>query len=232
MKSPRLFPLMVTCLLIGLWFGATRASAGEVKLIANSNVKADMVSADDLKRLFLEEKSSLPDGTHVEPVLERGGRVHEAFLQEYLGKTAEDLQTYYRALVFTGRGSMPKQLNSDADVVAYVAKTKGAIGYVGAATGTEGVKTLAVTVAMKDPERKLITRIQPEYPETLKRLSIGGTVRLQVTISPKGDVEKVEVLGGNPILGEAAISAVKQWVYAASRSRTVAEVSIPFDARQ
>jgi outer membrane biosynthesis protein TonB len=54
---------------------------------------------------------------------------------------------------------------------------------------------------------------------------------LEVTISPKGDVENIRLLGGNPILAESAILAVKQWVYSVSRSRTTTEVDIPFDAR-
>jgi outer membrane biosynthesis protein TonB len=53
-------------------------------------------------------------------------------------------------------------------------------------------------------ERRLLTRVEPEYPETLQQLQIGGTVRLAVTISPRGTVEKVALLGGNPILAEAA----------------------------
>jgi TonB family protein len=57
-----------------------------------------------------------------------------------------------------------------------------------------------------------------------------ATVRLKVTIAPNGTVQDVELLGGNPILGEAAMLAVKQWVYAPGRSRTVAEVSVPFEA--
>jgi hypothetical protein len=36
------------------------------------------------------------------------------------------------------------------------------------------------------------------------------------------------LLGGNPILGESATIAVKQWIYAAGRSLTVAEISISF----
>jgi outer membrane biosynthesis protein TonB len=54
---------------------------------------------------------------------------------------------------------------------------------------------------------------------------------LRVSISAKGNVEDVELLGGNPILGESAAAAVKKWVYAAGRSRTIAEVSILFDGR-
>ena len=39
---------------------------------------------------------------------------------------------------------MPKSLASEAAVVAYVAQTKGAIGYVSSAAATAGVKTLEV----------------------------------------------------------------------------------------
>jgi TonB family protein len=97
---------------------------------------------------------------------------------------------------------------------------------VSGAARVEGVKTLAIWIPGR--ERALITRVEPYYPETLKQLGIRGTVRLRILISAKGNVEAVELLGGNPILGESATEAVKKWVYAASKSRTVAEVSIAF----
>jgi TonB family protein len=224
MKCPKVL-LVAAGLMI---FAPVAALASDVKVIANSSVKADTISAAELKRVFLEEKIVLADGTHVEPVLEKDGPVHEAFLQEYLGISDDDLQTYYRALLFAGRGFMPKVLGSDAEVVAHVARTRGAIGYVSSAASVGGVKTLAIGVPSSGAERKLITRVEPDYPETLKRLNIGGTVRLRVSISAKGNVEDVELLGGNPILGESATFAVKKWVYAAGRSRTIAEVSISF----
>ena len=120
------------------------ASAAEIKVIANASVGVSSVSADDLRGVFLATKTSLSDGSHVQPVLEKDGPVHEAFVKEYLGKTDAALQTYYRSLVFTGKASMPKTLGADAEVVAYVAKTKGAIGYVGAGASTEGVKVLVM----------------------------------------------------------------------------------------
>jgi ABC-type phosphate transport system substrate-binding protein len=61
-----------------------------------------------------------------------------------VGKSDAALETYYRSLVFTGKGSMPKSFASEADVVAYVAKTKGAIGYVSAAANTADAKVLEV----------------------------------------------------------------------------------------
>jgi TonB family protein len=217
--------LAVTGLMI---IAQVESVASDIRVIANLSVKADTISASELKRVFLEEKIALTDGTHVEPVLERDGMVHEAFLQQYLGVNEDDLQIYYRTLLFTGRGSMPRAFESDAKVAAYVAHTRGAIGYVSSASDVEGVKTLAIVVSSNNVERKLITRIEPDYPETLRQLNIGGTVRLRVSISAAGSVENVVLLGGNPIPCESATIAVKKWVYAAGRSQTFAEISIPF----
>ena len=125
---------------------------------------------------------------------------------------------------------MPKELSSDAEVVAYVARTRGAIGYVSSAASTEGVKVLMVSDG-RNPQRTLLTRVEPGYPETLQRLQIGGIVRLAVTISPNGAVENVALLGGNPILAEAATKAVKQWIYSPGPSETTIEVAIPFESR-
>jgi TonB family protein len=224
--------LRVLLLAAGLLTSAS-ALATDVKVIANASVKTDIISAPEIRRIFLQESGSLGNGTRVEPVIEKDGPVHKAFLQQYLGRTQEDFQTYYRALVFTGRGSMPEVLASDAEVIAYVARTRGAIGYVSSDTDTsvDGVKTLLVIPAGNTAERRLLTSVEPEYPETLQRLGIGGIVRLALTVAPKGNVENVSLLGGNPILAESAILAVKRWIYAVGRSRSTIEVSVPFDPR-
>jgi hypothetical protein len=121
---------------------ASPASASDFKVVANPSVKASAISADDLKGVFLATKTSL-DGAQVEPVLAKAGSAHEAILKD-LGKTDSALSTYYRSLVFTGKGSMPKICSSDAEVIDYVSKTKGAIGYVSAGANAAGTKTLDV----------------------------------------------------------------------------------------
>jgi len=218
---------IATASLVPLMVGA--ANAGNVKIIANPSVKADSISSAELRSVFLEESSSLRDGSHVEPVVSKGGGAHSAFVRDYLGKTDSDLQNYYRTLVFTGKGAMPKTLSSDEEIAAYVAKTRGAIGYVSSEMSAEGVKTLAILGMENDGSRKLITRVEPVYPSTLRTNHIGGTVRLKVTIAPNGGVEAVELMGGNPVLGDAAAAAIRRWVYAPAPSKTVNEVTIPFD---
>jgi TonB family protein len=81
-------------------------------------------------------------------------------------------------------------------------------------------------------ERKVITRVEPKYPPTLERLYIGGVVRLQVDIAANGSVESAQLLGGNPILGQAAIAAVKQWKYTPAKTKTKTVERLEFDPHQ
>jgi TonB family protein len=78
-------------------------------------------------------------------------------------------------------------------------------------------------------ERKVVTRVEPKYPPTLERLYIGGVVKLQVDVAANGTVESAQLLGGNPILGQAAIAAVKQWKYAPGSRKTRQTERLEFD---
>jgi TonB family protein len=80
----------------------------------------------------------------------------------------------------------------------------------------------------QEAERKIIKRVEAQYPSILKRRGIGGTVRLKVIVHADGTVKDVEVLGGNPALADAADKAVRQWKFAPGAESVVA-VSVTFD---
>src|ERR1700730_958904 len=76
--------------------------------------------------------------------------------------------------------------------------------------------------------RSLIYKVAPKYPRELKQNEIGGVVRLSVSISANGSVGKISTIGGNPVLVDAAIVAVKQWKYVPADHATAAEVQLNF----
>jgi TonB family protein len=82
--------------------------------------------------------------------------------------------------------------------------------------------------AQETSHRKVVVRIAPEYPETLRIAQIGGLVRLSATVQPNGTVTQVDIRGGNPILAEKAQQAVMKWKYAPAGAQTVEEVSLSF----
>jgi TonB family protein len=66
--------------------------------------------------------------------------------------------------------------------------------------------------AIREPRR--IKNVTPLYPDIAKQARVQGIVILECTIGPRGNVTEVKVLRGIPLLDEAAVDAVRQWVYA------------------
>ncbi|WP_420236581.1 hypothetical protein ACOBR2_13210 [Telmatobacter bradus] len=88
--------------------------------------------------------SNLKEGAHVTPVLLKGGPAHEDFLRAFIGKSDTVFRACWRSLVFSGQASMPRNLDSDAAVVEYVAHNAGTIGYISKTSPHEGVNVLPV----------------------------------------------------------------------------------------
>ena len=60
---------------------------------------------------------------------------------------------------------------------------------------------------------KLISKVLPAYPAEAKKAHIWGDVVLDVTLNEDGAVAQTSFIDGDPLLVEAATSAVKQWRY-------------------
>ncbi|MDI6844691.1 MAG: energy transducer TonB [Candidatus Saccharicenans sp.] len=56
-------------------------------------------------------------------------------------------------------------------------------------------------------------RVEPVYPEIARQIRKEGIVILEAATDIFGRVQSVRVLRSEPFLEEAAIEAVKQWVY-------------------
>jgi len=98
-----------------------------------------------------------------------------------------------------------------------------------------GLKVLALVFALtcaafsEAAERQAVTQPLPEYPAILKKLKIGGTVKLNALVAADGTVKKTTIDGGNPVLAEVASNAVKKWKYApASRETNVPRNDLRF----
>jgi TonB family protein len=88
-----------------------------------------------------------------------------------------------------------------------------------------------VVIAQQETDRKVLKKVEPEYPSVLRDKGIGGTVRLRVTVKPDGTVKDVQTIGGNAVLVDSATRAVRQWHYAPAERESVIDVSIHFGQR-
>ena len=139
--------------------------------------------------------------------------------------------------------SIPQQVAMDTDAapIADVDASNGVVGGIpggiaggvlgGSIGGTIGAPPAPVAQAPPPPPAavaatpsqikvggdvqaaRLLHEVQPSYPPIARQAHIAGTVELSATIAPDGTVKEVRVMSGNPLLVNAAVTAVKQWTY-------------------
>jgi TonB family protein len=59
--------------------------------------------------------------------------------------------------------------------------------------------------------RAIVFRVTPEYPRIAATMKLIGAVQLQALVRADGKVKQVRVVGGHPVLAEAAAAAVMKW---------------------
>ncbi|MFB3825797.1 MAG: TonB family protein [Bryobacteraceae bacterium] len=97
--------------------------------------------------------------------------------------------------------------------------------------GPGGSQRIRVGAAVQ--ERKLVRRVEAQYPPLAKQARIQGAVRLSVVVGAEGRVTNIGVLSGHPLLVPAALDAVRQWEYAPTLLNgnpvdVLTEVEVPF----
>jgi TonB family protein len=80
--------------------------------------------------------------------------------------------------------------------------------------------------------RKAKSRVAPVYPEVAKRMSISGVVRIQITVAANGSIKDAKLVGGHPLLANAALDAVRKWRYEAAPAESTGIVVFRFDPTQ
>ena len=85
------------------------------------------------------------------------------------------------------------------------------------------------TYAQDTLERKVKSKVTPLYPEIARKMGLGGVVKIEVTVAPNGTVKDTKVIGGNPILVNAAIDAVKKYRFETATDETTGVLEFKFD---
>lgn len=117
--------------------------AGEVVLVANKNVPDNDLAKDEIKAIFLGNKTKWSDDTRITFVINTSKEA-QSFLSDYLGKTPFQFDNYWKYQAFTGKGMLPRSFVNEKELLYYVENTLGAIAYVSKSAPMAGVKMINV----------------------------------------------------------------------------------------
>ncbi len=141
----RLMRPIALVLVLVLGAASVSTAADQFVVIVNPSVAGSNIRRADLAAVFLKKAPRWGGGALAVPVDQSGtAAVRKAFSEAVIRQPVDQVVQYWQKLMFTSSPLRPPSVKaSDAEVIVFVAKTSGAVGYVtpGAALPA-GVKTL------------------------------------------------------------------------------------------
>lgn len=139
MRVPNIIAISLCSLAM---FSANIIHAETAVIVSSSNTNTSLDS-DTVSRIYLGKSSSFPSGDQAVPVDQsEGSATREAFNDSVLGKSSSQLKAYWSRLIFTGKGTPPKEVGDDAAVKSLVAANPNMIGYVDSGVVDDSVKVV------------------------------------------------------------------------------------------
>lgn len=137
MKFIILIAILILC-------GSATTFAGNVVVIVNTASSITNVTASGIAKVFMGKSSSL-EGEKVKAVdLEESSEVRNSFSEKILGRSVAKITKLWKKKVFSGKGTPPKIMSNDNEVIAYVAGNPNGIGYIDASKVTDKVKVITI----------------------------------------------------------------------------------------
>lgn len=93
------------------------------------------------------------------------------------------------------------------------------------------LRTGAQQAQSEELVRRAKNRVQPSYPDLARKMSISGTVKIEVVVAPNGTVKDARVVGGHPVLASSALDAAKKWRFEPATVETTGVIDFKFEPR-
>jgi len=120
-------------------------AAPDFRVIAHPSRPSSSVERAFLADAFLKKVTRWADGENIRPAdLRPNSAARKRFTEVVLKRSVGAVRSYWQQRIFSGRDVPPPELDSDEDVLAFVAKHPGAIGYVSGAAKIQGVRELSI----------------------------------------------------------------------------------------
>ena len=105
---------------------------------------ASAIDSSAISRIFLGKLKSFDGGGQAVPINQESSTgATDEFNSKVLNKSGSQLKSYWSKLVFTGKGTPPKVVANDAEVISLISANPNLIGYIDAAAVTGTVKVIA-----------------------------------------------------------------------------------------
>ena len=132
--GPLVCLVLLCCQLLGV-----REASGQIAVVVNQGNEIKSVTLQSLQDIYARNKVSWSNNHKIFPVSMKSSlKITQSFFEKALGKSPREMQRAWIRLTLSGTSAPPKE------VLLYIAKNEGAIGFVSVDKVNDSVKVLAV----------------------------------------------------------------------------------------
>lgn len=101
------------------------------------------IQKEDIVKLFTGRSQTFPDGRNAVPInFTESKPIRLAFDDKVIGRSSSQLKAYWSKLMFTGKGTPPKEVESVDEMIQLISKNPNIIGYISSGDVTDDVKVV------------------------------------------------------------------------------------------
>jgi len=145
MRTLRSWSALAVVFALCVMASLVRAEPAAYRVIAHPSNAMTVVERRFLSDAFLKKATRWPNGEIIRPVdLGADAAARRRFSIDVLSRSVEAVKSYWQQAIFAGRDVPPPELDNDDEVLKYVLKYPGAVGYVSGGANTGAAKLLVV----------------------------------------------------------------------------------------
>ncbi len=135
---------LIICIMASISVFQSSSVYADVLVVVNKNNDSEL-SSEYISRIFLGKKKSFSNGVSAIPLdLTPGDPARTNFVKSLLKKNDQQIKAYWAQLLFTGKGTPPREVDNASMVIDLISKNPSLIGYIDSTEMDDRVKVVYI----------------------------------------------------------------------------------------
>ncbi|OVE80628.1 hypothetical protein BVY04_05430 [bacterium M21] len=125
-----LLSLVGTCWL----HGAEPLAVDDYRIVVNASVQESQIDRSAIRRVLLGKKKNWEDGRAIQLIFYRTHPLQRKMIHDLTAKSTQSFSIYWKKMIFSGKGTAPRKVRGEAEMLNLIMNTKGAVGFISKTT--------------------------------------------------------------------------------------------------
>lgn len=134
--------LSMKALLATILFALAGLAQAQNVIVVSSKSSVSSMTKEQVSDIYLGNTKELPGGGQASPLLPTSGAVRTDFFDKVLGKNEAQAKAIWSRLVFSGKGSAPRDVADSAETLKMIAANPNCIGVIEKSAVNSSVKVV------------------------------------------------------------------------------------------